>query len=530
MRRNRTLTLTLCALASAFATLVCSSGYITPGSLAETEEAQANLSASATALSALLVGPTQTLNAPVEIATAIPSAETQPSPEISSTPAESPTAAAPYVYTAQSGDTLSALAARFGVQAEEIASPQNIPPGLIPAGQILTIPNVLGETSPQDHLLPDSEVVFSPSAIGFVTATYIGRMGGYLATYREYLPSSLHTGADVVDRVAYEHSLNPRLLLSVLQEQSNWVLGEAQGSLDYPMGYLDPSSDGLYAQLSWAARQLSIGYYGWREGRVTELVFPNGQTLRLAPDLNAGTVAIQYLFSKLHNYEEWLELMDPDFGFAHTHGVGMFPDPWVRAAEVEPLFPADLAQTEPHMSLPFYRTQIWYYTGGPHGAWEREGAQAALDFAPSSTQSGCAVSEAWITAASEGLVVRAQPGLIMVDWDGDANEQTGWVILYLHVSHNGAIKVGDFVNRGQQLGHPSCEGGRATDTHVHIARKYNGEWIGAAGPVPMILSGWVVQSGGAPYLGSLVRGDQTIIACTCSSIDARIARSADDPY
>jgi LysM repeat protein len=526
MRLNRTLTLTLCALASAFATVVCSSGYITPGSLAETEAAQANLSASATALSALLVGPTQTLSAPAEIATAIPSPETTP------TPAESPTAAAPFVYTAQSGDTLSALAARFGVQVEEIASPQNIPPGLIPAGQIFTIPNVLGETSPNEHLLPDSEIVFSPSAIGFVTATYIGRMGGHLATYREYLPSDWHTGADVVDRVAFEHSLNPRVLLSVLQEQSNWVLGEpvAGDNVAYPIGFANPVDDGLYAQLSWAARQLSIGYYGWREGRLTELVFPSGRTLRIAPDLNAGTVAIQYLFSKLYDYDEWLELMNPDFGFAYTHGVGMFPDPWVRAAEVEPLFPADLAQTEPNMSLPFYRTQIWYYTGGPHGAWEREGAQAAVDFAPASTESGCAISELWVTALSEGLVVRSAEGLIMVDWDGDGNEQTGWVILYLHVDHNSTINVGDFVNRGQQLGHPSCKGGNATDTHLHIARKYNGEWIGAAGPVPMILSGWVAQSGGAPYLGSLVRGDQTITACTCSNIDARIARSADDPY
>jgi LasA protease len=529
MRLSRPLALTLCALACAFATIVCSSGYVTPGSLAETQAAQANLSASATALYSLLapiatsdgsaVAPTA-----VDIPTLIPTAAESP------TPAQSPTAAPPHIYTAQSGDTLAALAARFGVMAEEIASPQDIPLGLINAGQIFTIPNVLGETGPNERLMPDSEVVFSPSTIGFITATYVGRMGGYLATYREYLPSDWHSGAAVVDRVASEHSLNPRLLLSILQEQSKWVLGDALGNPDYPMGYVNASNKGLYAQLSWAARQLSVGYYGWREGRLTELVFPNGKRLRIAPDLNAGTVAVQYLFSQLYNYEEWLVVMNADTGFPFTHGQGMFPDPWVRAAEVEPLFPADLAQTEPNMSLPFYSTQIWYFTGGPHGAWEREGAQAALDFAPSSVERGCADSEHFVTAISEGLVVRSEGGLIMVDWDGDANEQTGWVILYLHVANKDHINVGDFVNRGDRLGNPSCEGGNATDTHLHIARKYNGEWIGAAGPVPMILSGWIAQSGGAPYLGSLLRGDETVTACTCSNVASRIARSPEDPY
>lgn len=523
MHFSRKLLLTCAMVAVGFATWVCSNGYITPGSLAETQQAEEALSASATALYALLA-PSETPVAAVAQATATRA--------VSPTPAESVTAAAPFIYTAQSGDTLAALAVRFGVDPAEIASPQDIPSGLIDAGQILTIPNLLGATGPNDHLLPDSEVVFSPSTIGFNTASYVGRMAGYLADYREYLPSDWYSGAGVVDRVAFEHSINPRLLLSVLQEQSNWVLGEPLdgANLDYAMGFVNPQDKGLYHQLSWAARQLSVGYYSWRDGRLTELHFKDGTTLRIAPDLNAGTVALQYLFSQLYSFPDWTELMDPDFGFAFTHGKAMFPDPWVRASEVEPLFPAGLAQSEPHMSLPFYSNQIWYFTGGPHGAWEREGAQAALDFAPSSSAPGCAESEAWITAASEGLVVRTEKGLIVVDWDGDGYEQTGWVIMYLHVSNADHIRVGDWVDRGDQLGNPSCEGGTATGTHLHLARKYNGEWISASGPMPMTLSGWQAQDGGSPYLGSLVRGEQTIVACTCSNVAARIARSPEDPY
>ena len=68
----------------------------------------------------------------------------------------------------------------------------------------------------------------------------------------------------------------------------------------------------------------------------------------------------------------------------------------------------------------------------------------------------------------------------------------------------------------------SCEGGEATGTHVHIARKYNGEWIAAEGALAFNLEGWLAQNGEAPYLGSLTRLGKTIRACECSDAAAQI--------
>ena len=524
MQFSRSIRISLAILAAAFATSVCSGSYITPGSLEETEQASQDIMSSATALARLLSTATP---APATLA-----ASPTPTVAISPTAQESPTAGAPYLYTAQSGDTIAAIAARFGVTLEDIASPQDIPSGLINAGQIFTIPNVLGETSPHDRLLPDSEVIFSPSAIGFNVASYAGPFGGYLmsANVREYLPSDWYNGPAIVEKVALEQSINPRLLLAILQYQSNWVLGNpSEGSdLDFPIDMKDPKEHGLYHQLGWAADQLSVGYYGWRDGNLTDLTFPDGKELRIAPDLNAGTVALQYLFSKLYDYDSWLEVMNPDTGFAFTYGKAMFPDPWERASQSEPLFPPEFSQ--PHLSLPFFANQVWYFTSGPHGAWDREGAMAALDFAPGSISPGCVESDLWITAAGPGLVVRSSKGVVVIDMDGDGYEQTGWVIIYLHVTNKDSIHVGDWVNGGDKLGNPSCEGGFATATHLHIVRKYNGEWMNAGGPVPFNLSGWVTQSGGAPYLGSLVREGTVITACTCSNVSARIAKNSNDPY
>jgi hypothetical protein len=45
-----------------------------------------------------------------------------------------------------------------------------------------------------------------------------------------------------------------------------------------------------------------------------------------------------------------------------------------------------------------------------------------------------------------------------------------------------------------------------------------------------VLSGWTVVNGNAAYLGSMVRGERTVVACTCSGASSLISHSADDPY
>jgi hypothetical protein len=70
---------------------------------------------------------------------------------------------------------------------------------------------------------------------------------------------------------------------------------------------------------------------------------------------------------------------------------------------------------------------------------------------------------------------------------------------------------------GDPIGHPSCEGGKSTGTHIHIARKYNGEWMLAEGPLAFNLEGWVAYNGGAPYFGTMTRFGETITACLCSN-------------
>lgn len=488
-------------------------------------------------LALLLEGPAPTPQQPEPTQAALPTQE-QPVPGdpvllVPVLPTSTPPQVndAPILYYTQAADTLPVLAVRFGVSPEEITSPDPVhPTAVLSPNQLLIIPRRLANTTSSQHLLADSELVYSPSAIDFDIQAYVSQAGGYLSSYTEWLQSTkTTTGADLIRRVALENSINPRLLLALLEYQSGWVLGQPPSlrEADYPLGLVDLNEKGLYKQLVWAVNHLSIGYYSYREGRLTEIRFSDGVSARLAPDLNAGTAALQYYFAQIYGPERWLQALDMTDGFPALYEQ-MFGNPWMRANTVEPLYPPGL--TQPSFILPFTVDRLWSFSGGPHGAWEHEGSYAALDFAPGSSEPGCQKSNAWVTAMASGVVVRSGNGVVVLDLDGDGHEQTGWVLLYLHVSSDQRIPEGSWVGAGSPLGHPSCEGGQATGTHVHVARKYNGEWIAAAGPMPFTLSGWVAQAGEVAYKGTLVRGEETIEACTCGSFGTRILRTLDDPY
>ncbi len=429
------------------------------------------------------------------------------------------------LYYTNAGDSLSVVSLRFGVNIDEIRSPLPIERhGLIPPGQLLIIPNRLGETSSRSKLLPDSEVTFSPSTIDFDIQGFVEEAGGYLATHSQYLGTTgVTSGADVVARIAIEFSLNPRLLLAFLEYQSGWVYGfpQSQQAIDYPMGYQNEDVQDLYQQAAWFASRVMDGYYGWKEGRRLVVGFNDGRFLRLAPELNAGSVGLMNAFTYLYNYDNWAQLIYAEDNF-FTFYEQMFGNPWIRAQQVEPLIPADVVQ--PTMILPFEPNIKWAFTGGPHAAWSAADVWAALDFAPPSSETGCHESPAWVVASISGLVVRSENGVVVVDMDGDGYEQTGWTLLYLHIATKDRVPVGTWVEIGDRIGHPSCEGGRSTGTHVHIARRYNGEWVPADGPLPFVLSGWTARASSEIYKGWLTRGTEIIYASTSATYNTHIAR------
>ena len=113
---------------------------------------------------------------------------------------------------------------------------------------------------------------------------------------------------------------------------------------------------------------------------------------------------------------------------------------------------------------------------------------------------------------------------MLLDLDGDGDERTGWVIFYMHVATKERVALGARLEIGDFIGHPSCEGGNVTGTHVHIARKYNGEWILTDGPLAFNLDGWITHNGNIAYQGTMTRSSQVVLASTTANYKTHIAR------
>jgi LasA protease len=423
-------------------------------------------------------------------------------------------------YIVQTGDTLPAIASHFNTTEDEIINAnQDIPEQVttLPPGMPLEIPiyyEALWGSAYQ--ILPDSHFIYGPSQIDFDTVAFVDSQPGWLKNYTDFTAGNPSRGGEIIEHVATNFSISPRLLLTIVEYQtgalSNPIPPEEEQL--YPLGFVDHDHQRLAQQLVLAANHLNNGYYGWRTGNLSDFEHSDGRLERPDPWQNAASVALQYYLSIL--------LPENDYIYA-THNQGilktytrLFGDPWI---DDQTHIPASLAQ--PPLLLPFEAGKKWNFTGGPHTGWGTGEPWAAVDFAPSGI-SGCGESSERVTALADGIIVRTAPSIAVLDLDEDGYEQTGWVIFYLHLASNDMVKYGTQVSAGQPVGRPSCEGGSSTGTHIHIARKYNGEWIPAGGLLAFELDGWVVQTGDDIYIGELERFGSTITASSIADMDSLI--------
>jgi LysM repeat protein len=429
-------------------------------------------------------------------------------------------------YVVQPGDTLSGIAAANGVSVTTLLQINNLSnPDQLEVGQVIQLPEPPQDQGSDFKIVPDSRMVRGPGSGEFNVEEFVRRRPGYIREATDTVNDETFTAAQIVERVALEYSVDPRLLLALLEFKSGWITNPQpdESAKTYPMGAqaspLGFDRNGLYRQLTWAADQLNYGYYGWKNRGLDSVEFTDGTRLRFAGSLNAGTVGVQYLLSQYNDFYTWQEQVGSN-GFYRTY-TSYFGDPFAGAAD--PVVPVGLEQ--PELTFPFPQGDPWFYTGGPHGGWGSGSAWAAIDFAPPDdinlVSSACYVSQFFATAVAPGVIARTDEGTVILDLDGDGDESTGWTVLYLHMAAEDRIAAGTTVRIGDRIGRPSCEGGFSNGTHMHIARRYNGEWIPASCEScpqgqerpPFIMNGWtVVGFTGQEYQGIMVKGNDRRIA------------------
>ena len=395
-------------------------------------------------------------------------------------------------------------------------------PGEITTGfqnLFITPDRSIPKEGPAFAILPDSELVFGPSTVGFDLFKIIQTQEGYLNHYQEEVNGEQLDGATIITRLSREYSVNPRILLGLIEYLNHWLTQPEPGSNAYfPLGLKDDTRVGLYRQLSWAANTLNRGYYTRKVNALNQITLADGQVVNLAPSLNPGSAAVQYYFAQIYGFHDW-ELAVSPLGLYSTF-TGLFGDP--AALSIGPVVPAGIKQ--PTMNLPFNAGEIWNFSSGPHSAWGDGAAWAALDFIPPGGIYGCFQSRSWVVAAADGLIIRSDNGMVVQDLDKDGYEQTDWTLLYQHIATQDRVPFGTMLEAGDRIGHPSCEGGPSNGTHLHFARRYNGEWIPADQEFPFNLDGWISQGNGKEYDGRLIRNGVIVEAYGYITQESQISR------
>ncbi|MEO8457116.1 MAG: peptidoglycan DD-metalloendopeptidase family protein [Chloroflexota bacterium] len=123
---------------------------------------------------------------------------------------------------------------------------------------------------------------------------------------------------------------------------------------------------------------------------------------------------------------------------------------------------------QPIFLLPWQNGQMWV-TGSEGFHYTND----AIDFFPPDSPSSYEVhcegdpdwvfleSSYWDLAAAAGTVTYAEPPYVLIDHGG------GWFSRYYHLS-DPQVTVGQVVEAGQRLGHPSTKGDCTTGPHVHF--------------------------------------------------------------
>lgn len=347
------------------------------------------------------------------------------------------------------------------------------------------------QMSSADFYFQDAEFVLGHADIGFDTGDFLQK---YDAT--SLLP--------IIETISTQFSVSTKMLLAFLEKNSQLT------------NFSSNEAEALRIQLTIMAVELNEGYYNKKTKGINTISFPSGQTIQ-KPDLNAGTFALMNYVAKYSTDESDLHTRLQSFFATYQNLFGqneLFADPT-----------ADLEL--PDFKLPFSSEETWYFTGGPHGAWGVTSAWGALDFAPKDTRPCSIVVPSWNLAITDGKVMYSDTGLVLVDRDKDNDLKTGLVVGYLHVNTKDRVPVGTFVEQGDRIGHPSCEGGRADGAHVHLFAKNNGEFISVE---KLVIDRWTFTPGAQEYYGSMQNssGEKRLPSATYGISEA-VVKSTNDP-
>jgi hypothetical protein len=345
-------------------------------------------------------------------------------------------------------------------------------------------------------VVSDGQFVWGPNAADFDPRAYLQGLASPLLPYADHLA----LWADY-------SSVNPQVLLAVLEIQLGWV------------NSIGPSvtADQIRDQIESTAMDLAMAFYEhlyiWGARRPAGqsapaagpvILFDDGSAQLLDPATSSGSYAVARVLGSrplTEGLQAQAAASDGTQGFQQVFGT-LFPgeDLLDESNQITPLAapPADLLQ------FPFPLGATWIASGAH--SWN--GGSYPPPFSSVDFFTGGATCSnppnLFAVAAATGAATRPFGYQCWLELDHSG----GWETSYYHLRN---LYSGAPLTRNGKAGTIACElcaGGFSTGPHVHFSLKFGGAYASLEG---VKLSGWTVHVGAIPYDGgSFTRGGVTL--------------------
>ncbi len=359
------------------------------------------------------------------------------------------------------------------------------------------LPSLVYEVDLSSPLLADGQFVWGPNVGDFDVRNYLESIGSHLEPY-----------SDEIEIWARYTTVNPKVLLTVLELQHGYVGSSSD----------DLSSETIRETIESTSMELAVAFYEhlhtWGTRKSPEdqtdtdlypvVVYLDGTAAQLSPDHSSGSFAIAATLAATTDMTTWLKQVSTQYesGFTSVFS-SLFPetDPLDNSNNINPpnLPPNDLFQ------FPFPMGATWRYAGPHSWAGNDTPPFSSLDFYAGGAT--CAAPpNLYSVAAASGTSIRPYGYDCWLEIDHGA----GWTTSYYHLQ-NMIDPQGANINQNASLGTIACEicaGGWASGPHVHWTLKFNGAYVSLEG---VKVSGWIIHVGPEPYdTGYIEREGQSL--------------------
>ena len=285
------------------------------------------------------------------------------------------------------------------------------------------------------------------------------------------LNSELQAKQETILHFAGYASINPELLLALMEQQSQLVTNPTAEALQRPFADLSDEV-GFEAQLRDVTNRLSHTFYAYKRFAQSSQQF--NQDVASFALVDMFIMRQKPVGPRRPRKGKKITALMSAYEVVTGKPSIQLTQKQVSAPQRQALSAQPQAQVAFSMNLPWPRGYAWF-SGGAHSNTGSGYPYSSLDF--NNGSGGWGSNTPWVQAAHEGTVTRYSQCNIRI------THPSGYATNYYHMD---ALQFysGDYISAGSWIGRYAnnqstalCQGGQSTGPHVHFSLLYNGQYV-----------------------------------------------------